>query len=572
MTERELVVTGLLLAGASFAAVATPWWVIGAAVLVATATRRPVVVMATLCLLVGTRAHDAMAALEGERAGVITATVTVLSDPIVGHGRWSFDVRLGRERDVAELPLEIDEPEVGERLVVRGEIRTLPAEGWVVPRHLRARLRIERILARRPPSAILGAVNGFRAAVLSGAVSLDGQRPLFAGIVLGDDRGQPAVQVHRFRVSGLSHLLAVSGQNVAFVLLVIAPALSRLGLRGRWALSVGVLGFFVLVTRAEPSVLRAVAMALIAVTARLRGRGASSLRVLCLAVIALSVADPLLWRSVGFQLSVAATTAIIVVQPWLVRRLAGPRWFRISLSTVLAAQAATLPLLLSIGSVTSSVSILANLAAVPVAGAVMVWGLTAGVVAAVVPDGLADLLHLPTRAMLWWIDAVAGLAASPRWPTLGAALAVPVGAGLLAVLSGRRRLAVAGRLTLAGCLCVACLPPSQGSWRCAPGVTARRDSAGAAVVTASGRSGESQILVCLGRHRLERVDLLVLTSTASVATRQAAAVRDTARVDTVIAPPGLVRDAHPIRPGTWRVGNTTVSVERRRDGWSVKVG
>ena len=56
-----------------------------------------------------------------------------------------------------------------------------------------------------------------------------------AGFLLGDTRGIPADVIDDYRDSGLSHLLAVSGANVAFVLVVFAPLLRRLSLVRRTA-------------------------------------------------------------------------------------------------------------------------------------------------------------------------------------------------------------------------------------------------------------------------------------------------------------------------------------------------
>ena len=73
------------------------------------------------------------------------------------------------------------------------------------------------------------AANRVRAALGDGARTLpNDQSTLFAGLVYGDDSQQPPAMVERFRGSGLAHLTAVSGQNVAFVLAVVAPMLTRL--------------------------------------------------------------------------------------------------------------------------------------------------------------------------------------------------------------------------------------------------------------------------------------------------------------------------------------------------------
>ena len=104
-------------------------------------------------------------------------------------------------------------------------------------------------------------------------------------------------------------------ENVAFLLIVAGPLLRRLGLRGRWLATVGLVAWFALLTRFEPSVLRACSMAGLAATARLTDRRASPLRLLALVVAGLTLLDPMLVRAAGWWLSVGATATAIPVTP-----------------------------------------------------------------------------------------------------------------------------------------------------------------------------------------------------------------------------------------------------------------
>ena len=72
------------------------------------------------------------------------------------------------------------------------------------------------------------ASNRVRELVERGASALPSDHAALArGLVIGDDRDQPPEMVERFRASGLSHLMAVSGQNVAFVIAAAGPVLRR---------------------------------------------------------------------------------------------------------------------------------------------------------------------------------------------------------------------------------------------------------------------------------------------------------------------------------------------------------
>lgn len=234
-----------------------------------------------------------------------------------------------------------------------------------------------------------------------------GDAALFTGLVIGDDSRQQAQVVDEFRGSGLSHLTAVSGQNVAFVLAAMLPLLRRLRPWWRWAATIGVVLWFMALTRFEPSVLRAGVMAILAATAFVRGRQASPLRLLALAVLVLVGGDPLLVWSVGFWLSVGATAGVCVVGPWLYSRLPGPRWVRAPAALTLGAQLGVMLPSVAVFHRLPIVALPANLLAAPVAGFVMLYGLPAALVAAMLPAALRDLVMLPAECGVRWVAWVA---------------------------------------------------------------------------------------------------------------------------------------------------------------------
>ena len=232
---------------------------------------------------------------------------------------------------------------------------------------------------------------------------------LFTGLVIGDDGRQRPEVIEAFRGSGLSHLTAVSGQNVAFVLAAAVPLLRRLRPWWRWAATVALVAWFMALTRFEPSVLRAGVMAILAATAFVRGAQATPIRLLALAIIALVTLDPLLVWSVGFWLSVGATAGVCVLGPWLRERLPGPQWLRLPMAVTLGAQlGVALPSVLVFHRL-PAVSLPANVLAVPVAGFVMLYGLPAGMVAAALPSALQRLVMLPAEWGTHWVSLVAQL-------------------------------------------------------------------------------------------------------------------------------------------------------------------
>jgi competence protein ComEC len=335
----------------------------------------------------------------------------------------------------------------GDRLVVDAWLDPLDEwERWWRRRHVVAAARVQRVVSVRDPSTPLDLVaNGVRSRVLAGGGALPGgDRALLAGLLLGDTRGVDERTEEAFRAAGMTHLLAVSGGNLAMVVAALAPVTSRLGWRARFVAGIAVVVVFGTMTRWEPSVLRASAMAVVTMVAAVLGRPAIAWRALATAALLLLVVDPLLIDSVGFQLSCTASLGLCVLSAPLTRRLRGPTWFREALAAALAAQLGAAPVLLAAFDELPLVGIPANVVAAPLIGPLTVWGLASGVVGGLVrpiAPPVADLLVVPTAVMLRALRLVAGLGASmPMVVDRREVLAATVAAALGAASHQARRL------------------------------------------------------------------------------------------------------------------------------------
>src|SRR5262245_14727220 len=301
--------------------------------------------------------------------------------------------------------------EAGDRVELAGRFEAVPSVGFDARakwRHASALLVDTRVLAFAPADGPLWRVaNASRAAILRGARPLTPtNRALFAGFLLGDTRAIPDDVSADYRASGLSHLLAVSGANVAFVLLVFAPLLRRLPLGARTLGAFAILLAFAAATRFEPSVLRASALTTVTILATFVGRPVAPLRALALAIIALLLVDPFLLHSVGFLLSCAASAGIAAFAHPLAARLPGPRLLGEALAVSIAAQVGVTPvLLLAFGSV-PVVTPLTNLLAAPAAEALGVFGLAAGVAGGAIGP-LGRVTSPLLEGLITWVSTVA---------------------------------------------------------------------------------------------------------------------------------------------------------------------
>ena len=449
-TATACVVAALAVALGPTAHMAATWrsapgWMPAAAALLGVAAavvlRRPVVLLVAVVAVVGLRSAVELARLDAPVPARVAGEASLVSDPEPGPFGTNVVLRLGGRRYRAAVPRALEgviaDLLAGDRVVVAGRtaaFRSAP-EAWRRSRHLAAELRVDR-LERGPPAPVwAAAANLVRRALDRGASSFDDQtRALYLGLVVGDDRAQSDLEVFRFRASGLGHLLAVSGQNTAFVLTVFTPLLLRCPLRMRAVVGAAVLGAFVVITRAEPSVLRAATMAVIAMVAVSTGRVVTGTRVLAITVAALLVVDPLLVHAVGFGLSVGATIGLLFVSRPLARWLPGPRPVRAALATTLAAQLGAAPFMLWLWSSVPAVAPAANLLAVPVAGVVMVLGSSVGVVAGALRPELASVVQWPTELMVRWVDVVAAWASRVPVAPLGPFRFVLAGATIGVVL------------------------------------------------------------------------------------------------------------------------------------------
>jgi competence protein ComEC len=259
---------------------------------------------------------------------------------------------------------------------------------------------------------------------------------LLMGLALGDDSHLDAGLARDFQATGLGHLLVVSGENVAMVLgpMLGLALLLRMRRWPRFLLGLGTVVFFVVLTGAEPSVMRAGVMAGLTLFGVLLGRPRSAGSILAGAVLLLIVLDPWLIWSIGFQLSVAATAGMVALATPLAERIRFlPKPVALAAGTTFAAQLGVTPLLLFHFHEVPLVTVLANLAAFPAVSPALLLGLLAASVGLIwFPLGrmLAGLALLPMR----YLEIVADrLGKAPLgWITGGGPVVLIAGVGLAA--------------------------------------------------------------------------------------------------------------------------------------------
>jgi competence protein ComEC len=358
------------------------------------------------------------------------------------------------------------------------------------------------------------------------------RRALIAGVVLGEDEGLDSDLRDRFRASGLYHLLAVSGQNIAYVVagvLLLAWAWGIPRWAGELAAIAAVVGYVAAVGW-QPSVVRAGIAGVLASLAWLASRPRDRWYFLLVGAALLLSLNPRSLTEPGFQLSFAAVAAIFVLVPRLEQRLAGyplPRRLAEVVAVSAACGAVTAPILWIHFGAVPVYSVAANALAEPVVAPLLGMALAASAIHPVLPAASAALAWVNgwlAAYLAWCARSVGGL---PYAQISTVRAVIVLGVAVLLVLLVVRLRTFRGRRSFAlAALTVALLGGWQAWPRAGPplapdglritfldvgqGDAALLQAPGGAVLVDQGppEAGVARQLTRLGVHRL---DVVVLT-------------------------------------------------------------
>jgi competence protein ComEC len=337
-----------------------------------------------------------------------------------------------------------------------------------------------------------------------------------------------------YRKAGIFHVMAISGAQVAMVILVFYFLLRRLGaseVATLWTLLL-VVPLYAAFCGSGPPVVRAALAASVVLGARLFSLDRPDVNALAVAALLLLLWEPLWLEDPGFQLSFAAMAAILWLSEPLANRLRPLGLLAMPLAVSIAAQSVVVPITAWHFHGLTWVAPLASLVAVPLSGAIVIVGLALIPLAGV--PLVSELLSLGAHAAVWLLTATARLASELPGATLAVArpsfLWMLAYYGALALLRhGRGRSPALGLLALSALLLA--LPFGRGERVGEPGrltVTALDVGHGDAIVLSlpegqrvlvdggglpatSFDVGERVVLPYLLDHGGRKLDAVVLT-------------------------------------------------------------
>ena len=384
-------------------------------------SRQVAILLLLMFVFAALNSRHALSEFNDVQTGEYQGFATVMSDPRNIGAATRITIEIESNRFVVYAygrpAWRLAGAKVGEQIFVRGQRQAFERgdESRWIAQHIKGKFQIELVGEQKLVAApLLRSAQRVRDLVSRGAQSFNfADRTLFTGLVIGDDTQQPESMIDAFRKSGLAHLVAVSGQNVSFILAALSPLLSRLKNRFRIFATIGVLVWFVVITRVEPSVVRAATMAGLAFLSVAAGRPTRTMRLIAVTVLVTVIVDPLLAWSVGFFMSVGATCGLCLGAAPLARIIRRPKWLAQLIGATVAAQLGVMPVVILIFGLPSATGIIANVLAVPIAGLVMLFGLPMALCAGLIVDlgleKLAMILMWPIQVgvrWVWWVAEI----------------------------------------------------------------------------------------------------------------------------------------------------------------------
>jgi len=267
------------------------------------------------------------------------------------------------------------------------------------------------------------------------------------GLLTGSRKGMPEHLTHDFQVTGLSHIVAISGFNITIIISILGTFLFFLPLKWRLVPSVVAIVLFTLFVGSSASVVRASVMGILGLVALQAGRlRHARLAILWSAFFMLCWNPKYLWYDAGFQLSFLAVLGLTECGDWLthaLRKVPQALGIREGLAMTLSAQVFAVPWIISLFGTLSLISPVANIVVAPFIPLSMLTG-TLAVLGSWLWFPLGQLFAYVTWAMLALIIVACSVLAdipyaSVTIPGIGKAITFLYYACLVAFLVRRNR-------------------------------------------------------------------------------------------------------------------------------------
>lgn len=243
------------------------------------------------------------------------------------------------------------------------------------------------------------------------------QASLGLGFLVGTRTLLPESLTLWLSVTGLTHIVAVSGYNLTILVRLTRRIFAKRSIYLATLASLGLIAGFVLVTGFSPSITRAMVVSGLAITCWYFGRTIRPAVILLAAAAITSLINPLyIWFDLGWYLSFAAFIGVLMLAPLIQKRYfkQKPKIIGQIMLETTSAQLLTLPIIAVIFGEISLISLLANLIILPLIPLAMLTTFVAGLAGMILPS-LAGWLAWPANLVLTFMTEMIQLLAQVPW-------------------------------------------------------------------------------------------------------------------------------------------------------------
>jgi competence protein ComEC len=366
---------------------------------------------------------------------LLTVSARIKSEPIISGKTQRFSIGLSHGAIAFITTMKYPFYAYGQQIDVTGKLRITQKDGNQILALAYPKIRNSAVKQDIVSATALNIRQ--KAIMLFQSILSPVDAGLLLGIVFGIKQNMPDAFMEQLRSAGVMHVIAASGMNVSMVAGALIFIFQRF-LRRRTALVVSMVGviLYTFIAGMEPSIIRAIIMAGITFAAGIGGRQKTPFYALFLTAVFMLLFNPGLLFDVGFQLSFLATFGILSLKPLFVFLERGTIGALVGgdLTTTLAAQIATFPVLLvNFGSV-NLLSVAINLLVLWVIPPLMVLG-GVGALTGLFFKPLTQILMYLALPFLWYFESIVALSAKVSLPLQMEAVPLPFWLGYYILLT-----------------------------------------------------------------------------------------------------------------------------------------
>lgn len=322
----------------------------------------------------------------------IKTTATIVSEPKETEYYYSYDVEISNKKFIMYVKKGHEKNiKYGMKIYLEGEYSkpedSRNYKGFSYKEYLKTKkiygtIKISKvqILKENNVNYILKYSNSLRNKFIKTISEIvpENTRGLLAGILIGETTGISDTMEEDFRNSSLSHIVAISGSHITYIIMGISYLLakSKISKRTTYIITVLALILFMFLTNFSPSVVRACIMGITMLFSKILYRKLDVLTSIALSLIILLIDNPFVINDIGLQLSYLGTIGIIALNKPILNFLEKHINKQIAeiLSVTISAQIIILPIMMINFNNISTIFLISNLLAVPLSGAIILLG------------------------------------------------------------------------------------------------------------------------------------------------------------------------------------------------------